>query len=97
MREKAIEQQLVRAAKAASGIALKLVCPGFDGVPDRLVLFPGGRLCFVEVKRPGAKPRPLQVARHRMLQEMGFLVFVLEDLSQIDGVIEEPKFPTGYS
>ena len=89
MREKAIEQQLVRAAKAASGIALKLVCPGFDGVPDRLVLMPCGRLCFVEVKRPGAKPRPLQVARHQMLRRLGFLVFVLDDPTQIDGVIKE--------
>ena len=89
MRERDIEQKLVKAVKGRGGLALKLTCPGYTGMPDRMVLFPGGKLCFVEVKAPGKVPRPLQVARHRMLQGMGFLVFVLDDPAQIDGVIEE--------
>ena len=89
MVEKEIEYKFSKEVKKLGGIALKLVCPGFDGVPDRLVLMPGGRLCFVEVKAPGKVPRPLQVARHRMLRKLGFLVFVLDDPAQIDGVIEE--------
>ena len=89
MVEKEIEYKFSKEVKKLGGIALKLVCPSFDGVPDRLVLMPGGKLYFVEVKRPGAKPRPLQVARHQMLRRLGFLVFVLDDPAQIDGVIEE--------
>lgn len=56
MREKQIEQKLVKAVKAMGGIALKFISPGFDGMPDRLVLLPAGKYGFVEVKRRGEKP-----------------------------------------
>ena len=65
MREKIIEQHLVKAVKNSGGIAPKLVSPGFDGMPDRLVLLPGGKIGFVEVKAPGKEPRPLQVSIRR--------------------------------
>ena len=61
MREKIIEQLLAKVVKSSGGIAPKLVSPGFDGMPDRLVLLPGGKIGFVEVKVPGKEPRPLQV------------------------------------
>ena len=89
MKEKQIEQKLVSAVKAAGGICPKLVSPGMDGMPDRMVLLPGARIGFVEVKAPGKRPRPLQVVRHRMLQGLGFPVFVLDDPEQIQGIIEE--------
>lgn len=89
MREKLIEQKLVRAVKAAGGIAVKLVSPGFDGMPDRLVLLPGAKIAFVEVKAMGCKPRPLQIRRHVMLLELGFLVFLLDDERQIGGILNE--------
>ena len=88
MREKTIEQELIAGTKAIGGIAPKLVSPGFDGMPDRMVLLPGGRIGFVEVKAPGKMPRPLQVARHRLLQELGFLVFVLDAPEQIGGILD---------
>ena len=65
MREKPIEQHLVKAVKNSGGIAPKLVSPGFDGMPDRLVLLPGGKIGFGEVKVPGKEPRPLQVSIRR--------------------------------
>ena len=43
MREKTVEQKLVKAVKAAGGICPKWTAPGFDGLPDRIVLLPGGR------------------------------------------------------
>ena len=89
MREKTLEQKFVKAVKAAGGVALKFASPGFDGVPDRLALLPGGRLAFVEVKAPGQKPRALQLARHEMLRRLGFQVHVLDDEGQIGGIIEE--------
>ena len=58
MREKTIEQKFVAAVKAAEGLALKFISPGFDGVPDRIVLLPGGKMAFVEVKAPGGKAAP---------------------------------------
>lgn len=53
MREKQVEQRLVKAVRAAGGICPKLVSPGMNGMPDRLLLMPGARMAFVEVKAPG--------------------------------------------
>ncbi|WP_205703200.1 VRR-NUC domain-containing protein [Caproiciproducens sp. NJN-50] len=89
MREKQIEQKLVRATKNMGGIAPKFTSPGFDGMPDRIVLLPGGRIAFVEVKATGCKPRPLQLARHGMLRRLGFQVYVLDDEQQIGGILNE--------
>lgn len=89
MREKIIEQLLVKAVKNSGGIAPKLVSPGFDGMPDRLVLLPGGKIGFVEVKAPGKEPRPLQVARHGLLRRLGFKVYALDAPEQIGGILDE--------
>lgn len=89
MREKVIEQKLVKTVKDMGGIAIKFVSPGFDGMPDRLVLLPNGKFGFVEVKRYGEKPRPLQESRHEMLRRLGFKVYVLDEIEQIGGVINE--------
>ena len=89
MQEKYIESKLVKAAKEMEGIALKLVSPGFDGMPDRLVLLPIGRIAFVEVKSPDKIPRPLQLARHKMLRKLGFKVFVLDDATDIEKILKE--------
>ena len=89
MREKQIEQKLVKATKNMGGIAPKFVSPGFDGMPDRIVLLPGGHIGFVEVKAPGEKPRPLQLSRHGLLRRLGFKVFVLDDEQQIGGLLDE--------
>ena len=91
MREKIIEQKLVKSVKAAGGIAPKFTSPGFDGMPDRIVLMPGGRMAFVEVKAPGQKPRALQLSRHKLLRRLGFKVFVLDDTGQIGGIVNEVR------
>ena len=89
MLEKEIEKKLVITVQMMDGVAVKFVSPGFAGMPDRLVLLPGGRMAFVEVKRPREKPRPLQKARQRMLQRLGFKVYVLDDVETIGGIIDE--------
>lgn len=94
--EKKMEQQLVRAVKAAGGICPKWVSPGWDGVPDRIVLLPGGRIVFAELKAPGGKPRPLQLARHRQLRRLGFKVYVIDSADQIDGVLDGIGGRDGY-
>lgn len=91
MREKQIEQRLVKAVKAQNGMCPKLVSPGTDGMPDRMVLLPDGKLSFVEVKAPGEKPRPLQIRRHEQLRQLGFRVAVLDDPEQIPSILEETR------
>ena len=91
MREKQIEEKLVKAVKAEGGICPKLVSPGTDGMPDRLVLLPKGRIGFAEVKAPGKKPRPLQERRHEELRALGFTVSVLDDPKQIPQIIKEVR------
>ena len=89
MQEKNVEQQLVRAVKAMGGFSPKLVSPGTDGMPDRLVLFPSGKLAFVEMKAPGMQMRPLQVRRKGQLEALGFRVYCVDRLEQIGGVLDE--------
>lgn len=87
--EKQIEQALVRAVKNVGGIAPKFVSPGFDGMPDRIVLLPHGLFAFVELKAPGKKPRPLQLSRHKLLRSLGFRVYVLDSIEQIGVILDE--------
>ena len=89
MKEKEIEHKLVQSVQAAGGIATKLICPGCGGMPDRIVLFPEGRIAFVEVKAHGMKPRALQLRRHGMLRRLGFKVYILDDTEQIGGMLRE--------
>ena len=53
--EKQVERNFVKAVKEAGGLAMKFVSPGRVGVPDRIVLLPGGRAVFAEIKRPGGR------------------------------------------
>lgn len=89
MREKQIEQKLIKAVRSAGGIAPKFVSPGFDGMPDRMVLMPKGRIGFVELKAPGRKPGQLQLSRHRQLHLLGFKVYVIDRAEQIEKIIKE--------
>ena len=89
MKEKSIEQKLTLMVKKRGGICPKWVSPGFDGVPDRIVLLPEGRIAFVEVKAPGKKPRPLQTSRHNLLRRLGFRVYVLDSEEQIGEILDE--------
>ncbi len=91
MSEKQIEQALIRQVTKCGGLCLKWVSPGWDGVPDRICLFDDGKIGFVEVKRKGLKPRRLQIIRHEQLRQLGFKVFVLDDLDDIPGIIDEIK------
>lgn len=89
MRESMVERKLITEVKKRGGLALKFISPGLDGVPDRLVLFPGGRLGFVELKALGKKMRPLQVKRVKQLRVLGFKVYCIDDPKLIGGVLDE--------
>lgn len=89
MLESAIERRLVRGVKAAGGQALKFVSPGHAGVPDRLVLMPGGRLYFVELKREHEVLTPLQIETHNRLRALGFEVLTLYGKDYVEGFLRE--------
>ena len=89
MNEKQIENKLVLAEKKLGGIAPKFVSPGFAGMPDRLILLPDGHIAFAELKAPGKKPRPLQLSRHRLLEGLGFKVYVIDSTDQIEQILTE--------
>ena len=93
MREKIVEEHLVKAVRLMGGRALKFVSPGFDGVPDRLILLPSGKAAFAELKAPGKTLRPLQAVRKRQLEALGFRVFVIDSTEQIGGVLDELSAP----
>jgi len=78
--EKAIEKKYRESVKKRGGLALKFVSPGFTGVPDRIALFPGGQIEFVELKAPGKKPTLRQMAVHDQLRKLGFSVRVVDNL-----------------
>ncbi|WP_301396304.1 VRR-NUC domain-containing protein [uncultured Alistipes sp.] len=83
MKESSIEKYLVRRVTEAGGLAIKLPATFKAGLPDRLVLLPGGRAAFVELKAPGAKPRPLQERVHEILRGLGFRVEVADTYESI--------------
>ena len=91
MRESFIEEKLTKAVNQNGGVCRKFTSPGTAGVPDRIILMPEGRIAFVEVKAPGEKPRPLQLSRHRLLMRLGFKVYVLDALEDIEKIISEVK------
>ena len=89
MLEKQIERHLTAAVKARGGSCPKWVSPGFDGVPDRILMFPGGRIAFAELKAPGKTLRPLQRRRKLQLEQLGFRVYVIDSPEQIAPALDE--------
>jgi hypothetical protein len=87
MTEKELEQRLVREVKKRGGRAYKFISPGINGVPDRLVLMPEAKMGLVEVKAPGRNMRPNQIKRKGELEELGFLVYCLDNPEDIGGVL----------
>lgn len=55
MYESAFENYVVKKIRSVGGRAFKWVCPGMTGAPDRICVFPGGQIIFIELKRPGLK------------------------------------------
>ena len=75
MREASVEARLRKMIERAGGKCLKWTCPGHTGVPDRIILMPGGRIYFAELKAPGEKERARQEYVQERLRKLGFKVF----------------------
>ena len=86
MLETEIARKLVAGGKAHGGMCLKQT--GIAGIPDRLVLLPGGQAAFVELKAPGEKPRKLQRMRIKQLQRLGFRCYVIDSMQQVADLVD---------
>lgn len=89
MLEKEIEKFLIDNVKKLGGRCYKFTSPGNAGVPDRIVLLPGGLLYFVELKIQDKKPRPLQKAQIRKLEKLGQDVRILCGPDQAKEFVDE--------
>ena len=89
MLERQVEQALVREVRKHGGIAPKFTSPGTAGMPDRLVILPEGKVCFVELKAPGQKPRPIQIRQMDRLINLGCMVRTIDHPNQIQELIDE--------
>ena len=91
MLENRIEEKLEKDIRKIGGRAMKFISPGMSGVPDRLVLLPGGKVYFVELKAPNKKLRALQAYRAKELKKLGFDVRCIDTLEKTKEFIEEVK------
>ena len=87
--EKVIERKLVEACKKNGALCIKLLTYQFIGLPDRMCLFPHGKIVFVELKSTGQKPRKIQNVVHKKLEQMGFHVFVIDRVEDIEPLINK--------
>lgn len=89
MRESALERRLVRDVERIGGLAPKWVSPGNRGVPDRIILLPGGHIAFVEMKTIGKRLGPLQAKWAETLHNLGHKVYMIDSEDGILGFIDE--------
>ena len=85
-REKDVERAFVRRVEKAGGRAYKLTSPGRRNVPDRIVVMPGGTPWFAEIKAPGEKLRPGQMAEVEKLRAMGQRIKVIDSIDAANEV-----------
>lgn len=94
MHEKTIEAYLRKRVKAVGGLCIKFTSPSLIGVPDRIVVMPGGKVHFVELKsgRGRGVISTVQERRHRELRALGCEVYVLDSIDAVDYfmIVETP-------
>lgn len=91
MLESDVEGYLVQEVRKAGGECRKLKWIGRNGAPDRRVLLPGLGGLYVELKKPGEKPRPNQLREHALLRRYGERVEVIDSFSSVDVLLAEER------
>ena len=92
MKERDIEALLRDGVKQLGGKAYKWVSPGNAGVPDRIVILPGGKVIFVELKQENGRLTRLQKVQQQTLRRMGVAAVTLrgaEDVKMYLDVLKE--------
>lgn len=91
MRESELERKFCRLVEQQGGKAYKFVSPGNAGVPDRIAILPGGRVGFIELKKPGEAPRKQQEFRQQELAALGCYTAIVDSLDCAEAVLDELK------
>lgn len=89
--EKVVERKLVELVKMSGGMCIKLLCDQLIGLPDRMCLFPGHKIVFVELKTTGRKPKRIQMYMHNKLQALGFRVEVIDTVESVVNFVDNIK------
>lgn len=87
--EKVIERKLVELVKLNGGMCIKLLCDQLIGLPDRMCLFPGHKIVFVELKTTGRKPKCIQAYMHNKLRALGFRVEVIDTVESVINFVDD--------
>ena len=87
--EKVVERKLVELVKINGGMCIKLLCDQLIGLPDRMCLFPGHKIVFVELKTTGQKPKRIQVYMHNKLRALGFRVEVIDTVESVINFVDD--------
>jgi hypothetical protein len=87
------EKLLVSSIKRLRGLAFKLKFIGMGGAPDRLVLMPGGRFYFVELKGPNGRLEDTQEILFPRLEKLGCKVWILTGVQEVQRFIQHLEMP----
>ena len=87
--EKVVERILVELVQINGGICIKLLCDQLIGLPDRMCLFPGHKIVFVELKTTGRKPKRIQAYMHNKLRALGFRVEVIDTVESVINFVDD--------
>ena len=87
--EKVVEHKLVELVKINGGMCIKLLCDQLIGLPDRMCLFPGHKIVFVELKTTGRKPKRIQAHMHNKLRALGFRVEVIDTVESVINFVDD--------
>jgi hypothetical protein len=87
--EKVVERKLVELVKINGGMCIKLLCDQLIGLPDRMCLFPGHKIVFVELKTTGRKPMRIQAYMHNKLRALGFRVEVIDTVESVINFVDD--------
>lgn len=85
MLESTLEQAVRKHIRSLGGRCYKWVCPGENGVPDRICILPGGKIIFIELKRPGRKDgmSARQKKIFRILKALGCKAWRIDSLEDL--------------
>ncbi len=91
--ERDVERYLVNEVKKKDGRCIKLHALSEEGLPDRMVLLPGGIIFFVELKRRKGILSPMQVAQHRSFKKLGQKVYTTFSKEEVDETLRGEVMP----
>lgn len=86
--EALLERHLRKQVRLQGGMTIKLA-PTEKGVPDRLIIAPGGSIYLVELKTESGRLSPAQKLWHNRAEAVGATVHIVYGRDELDALLEE--------